>query len=201
MALQSTRSRGQPNTVFDSLFAFFFKYSPYVFQQGEFRLALSSPVYIAVVAGGRRGACHDPDLSKRTRRREPARSHRAHRAAAVPGRPGAVLPVPAGADSSRGGAAAELPRHPAGRFAQHAGGRHEGKPRGEFVSSDVRRRTARCMKALSSRYAVRVFRFSSSADRVGSAARPDIQRHADAGSAKRSSARRTSSPDCRWPGS
>ena len=34
--------------VFDSLFAFFFKYSPYVFQQGEFRLAASSPAYVAV---------------------------------------------------------------------------------------------------------------------------------------------------------
>jgi len=33
--------------VFESLFAFFFKYSPYVFRQGDFRLALSSPVYIA----------------------------------------------------------------------------------------------------------------------------------------------------------
>ena len=30
------------------LFSFFFKYSPYIFQQGEFRLAASSPVYIAV---------------------------------------------------------------------------------------------------------------------------------------------------------
>ena len=34
--------------MFDSLFAVLFKYSPYVFQQGEFRLAASSPVYIAV---------------------------------------------------------------------------------------------------------------------------------------------------------
>ena len=34
--------------MFDSLFAILFKYSPYVFQQGEFRLAASSPVYIAV---------------------------------------------------------------------------------------------------------------------------------------------------------
>ena len=33
--------------MFDSLFAFFFKYSPYVFEQGELRLAMSSPVYIA----------------------------------------------------------------------------------------------------------------------------------------------------------
>ena len=31
-----------------TLFAFFFKYSAYVFQQGEFRLASSSPVYLAV---------------------------------------------------------------------------------------------------------------------------------------------------------
>jgi dolichyl-phosphate-mannose--protein O-mannosyl transferase len=31
----------------DSLFAFFFKYSPYVFEQGELRLAFSSPVLIA----------------------------------------------------------------------------------------------------------------------------------------------------------
>src|SRR4029450_156355 len=30
------------------LFSFFFKYSPYIFQQGEFRLAASSPIYIAV---------------------------------------------------------------------------------------------------------------------------------------------------------
>ena len=41
--------------MFDSLFAFFFKYSPYVFRQGEFRLAISSPVYVAaIVVGGDR---------------------------------------------------------------------------------------------------------------------------------------------------
>ena len=34
--------------MLDSLFAFFFKYSPYVFEQGELRLAFSSPVYIAI---------------------------------------------------------------------------------------------------------------------------------------------------------
>ena len=34
--------------MFNSLFEFFFKYSPYVFQQGEFRLAASSPTFVAV---------------------------------------------------------------------------------------------------------------------------------------------------------
>ena len=45
---------------------------------------------------------------------------------------------------------------------------HDGKPRGEFVASTFSPDSP-VMKALSSRYAVRVFRFASGTDRVGTA--------------------------------
>ena len=45
---------------------------------------------------------------------------------------------------------------------------HDGKPRGEFVNATFSPDSP-VMKALSSRYAVRVFRFASSTDRVGAA--------------------------------
>ena len=56
------------------------------------------------------------------------------------------------------------------------------------------------MKALSDRFLVRTFRFSSSTARVERAGGPDVRRHADAAGAARSRARARSSPACRCRG-
>ena len=129
--------------MFDSLFAFFFKYSPYVFEQGELRLALSSPVYIAVGTGGGGGARNRAHVSKRSGRCQLARPRRAHHAAALPGRHRPLLPVPAGPDPARGRAAAELPRHPAGRLAKHARRRSRRQAARRVRQRDVRARQPR----------------------------------------------------------
>ena len=184
--------------MFDSLFAFFFKYSPYVFQQGELRLALSSPVYIAAglaAVGGARDRAH---VSKRARRRQLARPRRAHHAAPLPRRPRALLSLPAGPDSSRGCAAAELPRHPAGRLAQHARRRLRRQAARRVRQHDVRARQPGDEGAVEP---LRRPRLPLRVDHRPRRRRPRsvVRRHADASSARRCSAQRTSSPGCRWP--
>ena len=153
--------------VIDTLFAFFFKYSPYVFRQGEFRLAVSSPVYIAAIVVGivalatvltYRSAPGDASLLDRafliTLRLclvgivlfclfRPVLILRA----AVPQQNflGVVL------DDSRSMRVID----------------QDGKPRSEFVNTAFAP-DSKILKELSSRYAVRYFRFNSSADRISS---------------------------------
>jgi uncharacterized membrane protein len=152
--------------VFDSLFAFFFKYSPYVFQQGELRLAFGSPIYIA--AGLAAAAALAAILTYRSAPGDASWVDRTVLTglrlclvllvlfclfrpvlilrAAVPQQNflGILL------DDSRSMRVSD----------------HDGKARGEFVSATFSADSP-VMKALSSRYAVRVFRFASSTDRVG----------------------------------
>ena len=153
--------------MLDSLFAFFFKYSPYVFRQGDFRLAVSSPVYIAVALAGivalatvltYKSAPGDASLLDRivliTLRLclvgvvlfclfRPVLILRA----AVPQQNflGILL------DDSRSMRVID----------------QDGKPRSEFVGTAFAA-DAKLVKDLSSRYALRFFRFNSSADRVAS---------------------------------
>ena len=153
--------------VIETLFAFFFKYSPYVFRQGEFRLAVSSPVYIAAVVVGiiafatvltYRSAPGDASLLDRafliTLRLclvgivlfclfRPVLILRA----AVPQQNflGVLL------DDSRSMRVID----------------QDGKPRSEFVNSAFAP-DSKVLKELSSRYALRYFRFNSSADRISS---------------------------------
>ena len=153
--------------MFDSLFAFFFKYSPYVFRQGDFRLAISSPVYIAAIIVGviaiatvltYRSAPGDATLFDRifliTLRLclvglvlfclfRPVLILRA----AVPQQNflGVLL------DDSRSMRVID----------------QDGKPRSEFVSTAFGP-DSQVLKDLSSRYAVRFFRFNSSAYRISS---------------------------------
>ncbi len=109
--------------MFESLFAFFFKYSPYVFQQGELHLAPSSPVYIVVALAGVLALA-----TVFTYRNAPGDASLLDRAVLIAlrlclvalvlfclFRPVLILraAVPA----------AELPGDPPGRLPQHAGGR------------------------------------------------------------------------------
>ena len=152
--------------MFDSLFAFLFKYSPYVFQQGEFRLAASSPVMIAVAL-----AAIAALATVLTYRNAPGDASGLDRAVLITlrlclfgivlfclFRPVLILraAVPQQnflgilLDDSRSMRVADF----------------NGKARSEFVNQAFGPDSA-VMKALSSRYAVRIFRFASSTDRVG----------------------------------
>jgi uncharacterized membrane protein len=154
--------------VFDSLFTFFFKYSPYVFQQGEFRLALSSPVYIAAALAA--AAALATILTYRT---APGDASLLDRIVLIGlrlclvglvlfclFRPVLILRAAVPQQNFLG---ILLDDSRSMRVADH-----EGKPRGEFVSTTFAPDSP-LMKALSSRYAVRLFKFSSTADRVGTA--------------------------------
>jgi uncharacterized membrane protein len=155
-------------TLFDSLFAFFFKYSPYVFEQGEFRLAFSSPMYIvlslaAVVALA----------TVLTYRSAPGEASWLDRSVLIGlrlclvalvlfclFRPVLILRASVPQQNFLGILLDDSRSMRVGDY--------NGKPRGEFVGTTFGPESA-LMKALSSRYAVRVFRFSTSTDRVGTA--------------------------------
>ena len=154
--------------MFDSLFAFFFKYSPYVFQQGELRLALSSPVYIA--AGLAAAAALATVLTYRS---APGDASWLDRVVLITlrlclvglvlfclFRPVLILRAAVPQQNFLG---ILLDDSRSMRVADH-----DGKPRGEFVNTTFAPDSP-VMKALSSRYAVRVFRFASNTDRVGAA--------------------------------
>ena len=128
-----------------------------------------------------RGRCGSSRRSSPRRRSTSLWTYR--QLAALSGRDGIVLSVardgaargralrPAAADAAAQGrrAAAELRRHPARRLAQHAGGR-----RGRQAAQRVRAATssarpdAPLLAALGKRFVPRVFRFSSSAERLQS---------------------------------
>ena len=154
--------------MFDSLFAFFFKYSPYVFQQGELRLALSSPVYIA--AGLAAAAALTAVLTYRS---APGDASWLDRAVLITlriclvgvvlfclFRPVLILRAAVPQQNFLG---ILLDDSRSMRVADY-----DGQPRGEFINTTFAPDSA-VMKALSSRYAVRIFRFASSTDRVGAA--------------------------------
>ena len=154
--------------MFDSLFAFFFKYSPYVFQQGEFRLAVSSPVYIAVAV-----AAVAALATVWTYRSAPGDASAVDRAVLIAlrlclvglvlfclFRPVLILRAAVPQQNFLG---ILLDDSRSMRVADH-----DGKPRSGFVNETFGPDSA-VMKALSSRYAVRIFRFASSTDRVAGA--------------------------------
>ncbi len=152
--------------MFESLFAFLFKYSPYVFQQGELRLAFGSPVYIAV------GLAAIAALATvMTYRSAPGDASWLDRTVLIGlrlclvalvlfclFRPVLILRAAVPQQNFLG---ILLDDSRSMRVADH-----NGKPRGEFVNAAFSPESP-VMKALASRYAVRVFRFSSSAGRVG----------------------------------
>ena len=154
--------------MFDSLFAFFFKYSPYVFQQGEFRLAVSSPVYIAVAV-----AAVAALATVWTYRSAPGDASAVDRAVLIAlrlclvglvlfclFRPVLILRAAVPQQNFLG---ILLDDSRSMRVADH-----DGKPRSGFVNETFGPDSA-VMKALSSRYAVRIFRFASATDRVAGA--------------------------------
>ncbi len=154
--------------MLDSLFAFFFKYSPYVFEQGELRLAFSSPVYIAIAIAAAAAL-----TTVLTYRSAPGDATWLDRAVLITlrlclvglvlfclFRPVLILRAAVPQQNFLG---ILLDDSRSMRVADH-----DGKPRGEFVASTFSPDSP-VMKALSSRYAVRVFRFASGTDRVGTA--------------------------------
>jgi uncharacterized membrane protein len=154
--------------VFESLFAILFKYSPYVFQQGEFRLAASSPVYVAV--GLAAVAALATVLTYRSAPGDASALDRlvlmTLRLCLVAAvlfclfRPVLILRAAVPQQNFLG---ILLDDSRSMRVADY-----DGKPRGEFVNQTFAPDSP-VMKALSSRYAVRVFRFASSVDRIGAA--------------------------------
>jgi uncharacterized membrane protein len=152
--------------VFDSLFAFFFKYSPYVFQQGELRLAFGSPVYVAVALAAAAALA-----AVVTYRRAPGEASWLDRSVLIAlrlclvalvlfclFRPVLILRAAVPQQNFLG---ILLDDSRSMRVADY-----DGKPRGEFVNATFSPESP-VMKALASRYAVRVFRFASSTGRVG----------------------------------
>jgi uncharacterized membrane protein len=151
--------------VLEPLFTFFFKYSPYVFRQGDFRLAMSSPVYVAIVV-----AAVVALVTVLTYRRAPGDATLLDRAVLISlrlclvvvvlfclFRPVLVLRAAVPQQNFLG---ILLDDSRSMRV-----GDHDGKPRSEFLNTTFGPESP-ILKALSSRYAVRLFRFSSSADRV-----------------------------------
>ncbi len=154
--------------MFDSLFEFFFKYSPYVFQQGEFRLAASSPVFVAVAL-----AAVIALATVLTYRTAPGDAGGLDRAVLIAlrlclvgivlfclFRPVLILRAAVPQQNFLG---ILLDDSRSMRVADY-----NGKARGEFVNETFGADSP-VMKALSSRYAVRIFRFASSTDRVAAA--------------------------------
>ncbi len=153
-------------TVFESLFEFFFKYSPYVFQQGEFRLAGSSPMLVAVVLAS--AAALAAVLTYRT---APGDAGTLDRAVLIVlrlcllgivlfclFRPVLILRTSVPQQNFIG---ILLDDSRSMRVADY-----NGKARAEFVNETFSPESP-IMKALASRYSVRVFRFASSSGRVG----------------------------------
>ncbi|HKY20481.1 MAG TPA: glutamine amidotransferase [Vicinamibacterales bacterium] len=151
--------------MFNSLFEFFFKYSPYVFQQGEFRLAASSPTFVAVAL-----AAVIALATVLTYRTAPGDASVLDRAVLITlrlclvvlvlfclFRPVLILRAAVPQQNFLG---ILLDDSRSMRVADQ-----DGKARGEFVN-EAFNPDSPIMKALSSRYAVRIFRFASSTDRI-----------------------------------
>lgn len=154
--------------MFESLFAFFFKYRPFIFQQGEFRLSSSSSINIAIAATAI--AALFTILTYRSVRGHTRLMDRAALTLLRLGtlavilfclfRPVLILraAVPQQNflgvlfDDSRSMRVAD----------------QDGQPRSAFVNAAFGPESS-VLKALSDRYALRYFRFSSATDRVGAA--------------------------------
>ena len=150
------------------LFSFFFKYSPYIFQQGEFRLAASSPIYIAVSI-----AVAAALVTVLTYRSAPGDATLLDRLVLISlrlclvavvlfclFRPVLILRAAVPQQNFLG---ILLDDSRSMRVADE-----NGKPRSEFVNATFGPDSP-VLKSLASRYALRFFRFSSSADRVTAA--------------------------------
>ena len=184
----------------ESLFHFFFGYRPVIFQQGEFRLAPSTGSYVAAAI-----AVAAIVATVLTYRAVAARGRVRDRVVLTvlrlgDARAGPVLPLPPDARRQGRRSAAELPRRPHRRLAQHADRGLGHASRAARSSSRRSAKDAALVKALSERFVLRTFRFSSSAGAAPVDRRADVRRRADA--ARRGARRcaRRSWPGCRSPG-
>ena len=185
--------------MFETLFEALFRYRPVVFQQGEFRFDITGPALSAAALAGivmvaavvtYRGVRHKGRLRDRlvlTTMRMAIlalivfclfRPTLVVRAAVPQQNVVAVL-----LDDSR---SMQIPDW-------------QGQARGEFVRRQFGSAESPIIKALSERFLVRTFRFSSSAARIESEDGADVQRLADAARRRRWRARAKSWPGCRCP--
>ncbi len=154
--------------MFESLFAFLFKYSPYVFRQGEFRLAATSPVFVAAAL-----AAAVALVTVLTYRSAPGDASLFDRAVLIAlrlclaslvlfclFRPVLILRAAVPQQNFLG---VLLDDSRSMRVADE-----NGHTRGDVVAGTFGADSP-VLKALGSRYALRLFRFSSSAGRVASA--------------------------------
>ncbi len=188
--------------MFETLFQALFTYRPVVFQQGEFRFDVTGASLTAAALAGDRHGRRGRHLPRRPAQGPPARPGRPDRAAdagrwrssssACSGRRSSCAPRCRSRTSSPCcstiRAACRFPTGAASRAASSS-------------ASSSARPTARCMKALSDRFLVRTFRFSSTAEPHRVRGRPDVQRLADAARRRRSTARARNWPGCRCPAS
>ena len=157
--------------MLDALFRFLFKYPPLMFQQGDFTVGT-----VAAGAAGRRGrdgprGPRAADVSRRVGDRSAARSRRAHRIAAR--RAGG--PRSSACSGRRSSSRRRCPQQnflgvlvDDSRSMSIAD--RDGQTRAAFVQQQLSGPNAKLLAALSQRFVVRFFRFSSSSDRVASAA-------------------------------
>jgi uncharacterized membrane protein len=154
--------------LFESLFAFFFKYRPFIFQQGEFRLSSSSSINMAIAATAI--AALFTILTYRSIRGHTRLVDRAALTVLRLGtlavilfclfRPVLILRAAVPQQNFLGVLFDDSRSMRVGD--------QDGQPRSAFVNSAFGTESS-VLKALSDRYALRYFRFSSSTDRVGAA--------------------------------
>jgi hypothetical protein len=184
--------------VLENLFRFLFKYPPLLFQQGDFSWGLSRPVLLAVIA-----AAAIALLALLTYRGVSPTDKRIDRAVLVAlrlavvavlliclFRPTLILKAAVPQqnflgvliDDSRSMSIAD----------------RDGQARSAFVQEQLNGPASPLLAALSQRFVVRFFRFSSSSDRVTAAGELKFGGTATR-RRRRSIARATSSRACRWP--
>lgn len=154
--------------MFESLFAFFFKYRPFIFQQGEFRFAASSPVFLGVAAAVIAAA-----LTILTYRGVRGQTRILDRIVLAGLRLGALAVVLLCLFRPVLILRAAVPQQNfLGILLDDSRsmrvGDQNGEPRSAFVNATFGADSA-VLKGLSARYALRFFRFSSSTDRVATA--------------------------------
>ena len=187
--------------MLESLFRLLFNYRPVIFQQGEFRLVPSAGSYVAAAVVAVRHCGDVPDVSRREIEERDAASRRA--GGDADGHPAArlfclfrpVLVVKAAVpqqnflgvliDDSRSMQIADWNQAPRANFVRQT-----------FATPD-----AALLKALSDRFVIRTFRFSSVGLAGRRVRRSDVRRRPDAYRRRRSMARARSSPGCRSPAS
>jgi hypothetical protein len=156
--------------VIEKLFRFLFKYPPLMFRQADFTWGLSQPLLLGRRRGSGPGDRGDADVSRAVHRRSGARSRRAGGPAPGGARGVVLLPGAADVDPQGRRPATELPGVLVDDSRSMAIADRDGQTRSDFIKEQLGAKNAKLLDALSQRFVVRMFSFSSSSDRVPSAA-------------------------------